>query len=178
MACRVRHPNITALITSVDQKWMTMNTDYVDKTCKTFRSRLESIIAVDGDFDYRYFWEWTDVQSYIEFILTFATLGCLGMYVFLDKSWFVETIGFAALITEAMLAAPQFYKNLKNRSTVGMSRKMVLMWLSGDVFKTVYFYLRAAPVQFFICGALQVLIDLAVIGQCFIYPNKNKSLVK
>lgn len=47
-ACRVRHPNITALKTSVDREWMAMNTDYVVKTCKTFRRRLGAIIAADG----------------------------------------------------------------------------------------------------------------------------------
>ena len=33
---------------------------------------------------------------------------------------------------------------------------MVMFWLSGDVFKTIYFLLRHAPTQFFLCGALQV----------------------
>ncbi|KAF2355242.1 Cadherin, partial [Trinorchestia longiramus] len=47
-ACRVRHPNITALEAFVDCESMTMNTDSVVKTCKTFRKCLEAIIAVDG----------------------------------------------------------------------------------------------------------------------------------
>ena len=57
-----------------------------------------------------------------------------------------------------MLAAPQFFKNLKNQSTQGksqvdvprmiwfecnysgMSIFMVLGWLGGDLFKVIYFY--------------------------------------
>ena len=42
---------------------------------------------------------------------------------------------------------------------------MVLMWTCGDTFKTTYFYLRDTPPQFFICGALQVSIDLAILAQ-------------
>ena len=42
---------------------------------------------------------------------------------------------------------------------------MVLMWMCGDTFKTTYFYLRDTPPQFFICGALQVSIDLAILAQ-------------
>ena len=42
---------------------------------------------------------------------------------------------------------------------------MVLMWMCGDTFKTTYFYLRDTPPQFFICGALQVSIDLAILTQ-------------
>ncbi len=54
---------------------------------------------------------------------------------------------------------------------------MVLMWLCGDTFKTTYFYLRDTPPQFFICGALQVSIDLAILAQVFLYresTNKRK----
>ena len=37
--------------------------------------------------------------------------------------------------------------------------------MCGDTFKTTYFYLRDTPPQFFICGALQVSIDLAILAQ-------------
>ncbi|XP_042238515.1 solute carrier family 66 member 2-like isoform X2 [Homarus americanus] len=129
------------------------------------------------DFDYDYFWEWTDVQSYVEFMMTFSTMGCLLMYVFIDSIVFVETAGFVSVLTEAMLAVPQFYKNFVSKSTFGMSRQMVLMWLMGDTFKTIYFFLRSAPLQFFICGCLQIFIDIAVLGQCFIYRKKNSHLI-
>lgn len=37
-----------------------------------------------------------------------------------------------------------------------MSIHMVIMWTLGDMFKTVYFVVRVAPMQFWICGTLQV----------------------
>lgn len=46
---------------------------------------------------------------------------------------------------------------------------MVLMWTCGDIFKTVYFFLRQTPAQFIICGALQVSIDIAILGQVWYY---------
>lgn len=52
--------------------------------------------------------------------------------------------------------APQFLRNFNNKSTHGMSIHMVIMWTLGDMFKTVYFVVRAAPMQFWICGTLQV----------------------
>lgn len=73
-----------------------------------------------SEFDYDYFWEWTDVQSYVEFMLTFTTMGCVLMYIFLDSPLFVETIGFVSVLTEALLAAPQFYRNFVSKSTYGM----------------------------------------------------------
>ena len=45
---------------------------------------------------------------------------------------------------------------------------MVLMWTCGDVFKTTYFYVRDTPIQFIICGALQVCIDLSILFQVLV----------
>lgn len=49
------------------------------------------------------------------------------------------------------------------------SISMVVLWTCGDVFKTTYFFLRAAPLQFWICGMLQVTIDLLILMQVYIY---------
>ena len=38
----------------------------------------------------------------------------------IDYPVFVETIGFMAVFTEAMLGAPQFHRNYVNKSTIGM----------------------------------------------------------
>ncbi len=48
---------------------------------------------------------------------------------------------------------------------------MVAMWTMGDTFKTCYFIQRKAPIQFGLCGALQILIDLAILIQVYLYRN-------
>lgn len=108
------------------------------------------------DFDSRYFWAWTDFQSYLDFMLVMWAVGAAVTYLMLPFSWFMETMGFLATFTEAMLGAPQFLRNYKNKSTYGMSIYMVIMWTLGDMFKTSYFILRKAPTQFWVCGLLQV----------------------
>lgn len=52
------------------------------------------------------------------------------------------------------------------------SIKMVLMWTSGDTFKTAYFLLNGAPLQFSVCGLLQVLVDLAILGQAYAFARR------
>ncbi|XP_055636956.1 solute carrier family 66 member 2 isoform X1 [Toxorhynchites rutilus septentrionalis] len=121
------------------------------------------------DFDTRYFWNWTDFQSYLDFMLVVWVVGAAITYLMLSVTWFMETIGFLAVFTEAMLGAPQFVRNYKNKSTHGMSICMVVMWTAGDMFKTGYFILRHAPTQFWICGTLQVSLDLAILLQVYIY---------
>lgn len=111
-------------------------------------------------------------------MLVVWVVGAAVTYLMLSVTWFMETVGFLAVFTEAMLGeccllmmspgwsvfltmsfvlgAPQFLRNYKNKSTHGMSICMVIMWTAGDMFKTGYFILRNAPTQFWICGTLQV----------------------
>ncbi|GBN05368.1 PQ-loop repeat-containing protein 1 [Araneus ventricosus] len=134
-----------------------------------------------SDFDAKYFWEWTDFLSYLEFLATFtATIG-IFMFFCIEVVFIVESIGFLAVFIEAMLGAPQFYRNLRKKSTLGMSKKMVFLWTLGDVFKTAYYILREAPTQFWICGILQVVIDLLILLQVLVYritPSPVKLLLK
>ncbi|XP_064467303.1 solute carrier family 66 member 2-like isoform X2 [Ornithodoros turicata] len=117
------------------------------------------------DWEWRHFWAWTDFLSYLEFLASFTCLMGILMYLFLDVPLVVETVGFLAVLTEALLGVPQFLRNVSNQSTSGMSLKMVVLWMCGDVFKTCYFVLRKAPLQFGLCGALQVMLDMAILGQ-------------
>ena len=125
------------------------------------------------DFDSKYFWQWTDFQSYVEAIMSFLAFGCILMFFMLNIDPFVETVGFLAVFTEAMLGTPQFYKNFKNKSTYGMSLQMVVMWTCGDIFKTSYFVLRQAPVQFVVCGCLQIGVDIAILTQVWMYKENS-----
>ncbi|KAL5022818.1 hypothetical protein ScPMuIL_001973 [Solemya velum] len=123
------------------------------------------------DFDTDYFWRWTDFMSYVQFLLGFTLVMGTLTFALLEFPIYVETIGFLAVFTEAMLGAPQFFRNFQNKSTLGMSKKMVGFWTCGDIFKTVYFILREAPSQFWLCGTLQVMIDISIFIQVFIYRN-------
>ncbi|KAJ7416680.1 hypothetical protein BTVI_34871 [Pitangus sulphuratus] len=130
------------------------------------------------NFDLNYFWHWSKFTDYVQCVLTFTGVTGYITYLWLDSSLFVETLGFLAVFTEAMLGVPQLYRNYQNRSTEGMSIKMVLMWTSGDTFKTVYFILNQAPFQFSICGLLQVFVDIAILLQVYLYsyyPQKPVS---
>ncbi|XP_057326699.1 solute carrier family 66 member 2 isoform X2 [Microplitis mediator] len=137
---------------------------FMIKLCVSINTKNQIIKLKDRGF--------TDFQSYLDFVLLFAVVGGIIMYIFVDYPIFVETVGLLAVLTEAMLGVPQFLRNLDNKSTEGMSIVMVTMWTVGDTFKTCYFLHREAPVQFSICGALQVIVDLGILSQVYIYRNK------
>lgn len=73
-----------------------------------------------SDFDAKFFWNWSDFQSYIDCMLVFTIVTSLLMYLFIDYIVFVEIVGFLAVFTEAMLGTPQLIKNHRNKSTEGM----------------------------------------------------------
>lgn len=50
---------------------------------------------------------------------------------------------------------------------------MVCLWTCGDVGKMVFFQLRAAPAQFSVCGALQICVDLTILGQVWFYRGSR-----
>ncbi|KAL1458307.1 hypothetical protein WDU94_008468 [Cyamophila willieti] len=124
-------------------------------------------------FDWRFFWQWTDFQSYVDFLLALSISLSLLTFLCINSTVFIECLGFLAVFTEAMLGVPQLLKNYTQESTEGMSILMVLMWTTGDAFKTVYFVVREAPLQFWICGSLQVLIDLAILFQVYWYKGNG-----
>lgn len=121
---------------------------------------------------YRHFWKWTRFRDYITFCVGLITL--LTLITFLAESEEYYTIlGYVALVTESGTGLPQLLGNWRSKSTQGMSVSMVLMWLTGDLYKTSYFILRETPLQFLVCGVTQVTLDLFVLGQVGWYRKGN-----
>jgi hypothetical protein len=72
------------------------------------------------DFDWRFFWKWTDFRSYLEFIAAFTLSASVLTYTLVGYVIYVEALGFTSLFIEAMLGIPQFYDNYVSKSTLGM----------------------------------------------------------
>ncbi|KAL0968199.1 hypothetical protein UPYG_G00263710 [Umbra pygmaea] len=126
------------------------------------------------DLDLRYFWSWSSFEDYLLFCFVFTLLWAFLSLLLLDSGLFVEALGSLAVLFEAMLGVPQLLKNFHNRSTRGMSVKMVLLWTAGDVFKATYFVMNDSPAQFWVCGGVQIFIDVAILTQVLYYNQDFK----
>uniref|UniRef100_G3PKS2 Solute carrier family 66 member 2 n=1 Tax=Gasterosteus aculeatus aculeatus TaxID=481459 RepID=G3PKS2_GASAC len=126
------------------------------------------------DLDFRYFWKWSAFEDYLLFCFGFTVLCAVVTLLLLDSPLFVETLGSAAVMFEAMLGLPQLLQNFHNSSTKGMSVKMVLLWTAGDVFKTSYFVMNESPSQFWVCGSVQIVIDVAILLQVLLYGQDTR----
>jgi hypothetical protein len=47
-----------------------------------------------------------------------------------------------------------------------------MAWLMGDAFKAFYFFRNVAPIQFIICGIIQLVVDILIASQLFFYPRR------
>jgi hypothetical protein len=72
------------------------------------------------DYDWSFFWNWSDFESYIQLLLCLAC----GLFVlgtaFGGSPLYVETLGAIALGIESTPALPQAYKNHVSKSTDGL----------------------------------------------------------
>ncbi|KAM6937370.1 solute carrier family 66 member 2 [Xenentodon cancila] len=127
------------------------------------------------DLHFQYFWKWTAFEDYLLCCFGFTVLCAVITLLLMDSEVFVETLGSLAVMFEAMLGMPQLLQNLHNRSTKGMSVKMVLLWTAGDVFKTTYFIINESPAQFWVCGSVQILIDVAILLQVLFYSQDTRA---
>jgi uncharacterized protein with PQ loop repeat len=91
--------------------------------------------------------------------------------VFIDYEWFVEVLGFLSLGIESTLGIPQLISNYRKQSTEGLSTTLILSWFLGDVFKTFYFVAQSSPMQFILCGTVQIIVDVLIFVQMFTYSR-------
>ena len=68
-----------------------------------------------------------------------------------------------------------FRKGLKNWFKILKIYSNQFSRIVGDFSKTTYFIIRKSPIQFVICGCLQILINMAIIGQAIYYSPKSKT---
>ncbi|XP_015229567.1 solute carrier family 66 member 2 [Cyprinodon tularosa] len=123
------------------------------------------------DLNLHYFWSWSAFEDYLLFCFGFTVVSAVTTLLLLDSVMFVEALGSLAVMFEAMLGVPQLLQNFQNRSTKGMSVKMVLLWTAGDIFKTTYFVMNESPAQFWVCGSVQILVDVAILLQVLSYNS-------
>jgi uncharacterized protein with PQ loop repeat len=127
------------------------------------------------EFDPSSFWNWRSFSDYVEFLASFAAIMAFFTLIFLFQNWFTEVLGFLALGIESVLGVPQLLQNYKKRSTEGLSWTMIASWFIGDFVKTILFIQRGAPMQFTLCGIVQLTVDILICYQIYAYTKpKNR----
>ena len=119
------------------------------------------------------FWSWNDFNYYIRFISIYACTCLIGTYFYKDNETYALFLGNVSSFFEAMLAVPQLIRNFMRKSTKGVTIVLILGWVLGDVFKMYYYYSESAPIQLVACSIFQILTDVTILLQFFIFGDKG-----
>ncbi|KAJ1512042.1 PQ-loop repeat-containing protein 1 [Coelomomyces lativittatus] len=110
------------------------------------------------------------------FLLLFITFfEILHLYLSPNKIY-TEALGTLALGLEATLPMFQCYSNYKNKSTAGLSLILIFSWFVGDTSKIIYYLWIGSPLQFSLCGCIQLFVDLVIFGQMKWYKSYPSSV--
>ncbi|KAN0022128.1 hypothetical protein ACTFIU_004296 [Dictyostelium citrinum] len=115
------------------------------------------------------FWEWDNFSAYTIFLGGYSAFFLLLTTVYLYSPSYFEYLGTLSLTIESILGLPQLIQNYKKRSTKGLSLVLISSWFIGDLFKTLYFYIKDQPSQFIFCGTVQLIIDILISLQIIYY---------
>lgn len=117
------------------------------------------------------FWEWSDFTAYLWVLGLLVTTAFLLTAIFIDVPLYVELLGLLSLSIEAFVPYPQLRTIMKTKSSQGFSLLVLGTWFIGDSFKTFYFIYEKSPIQFILCGAVQLSIDCLILIFMFKYEG-------
>lgn len=124
-------------------------------------------------FDPKMFWEWPYLIDYIFFLVFLSIIILISFSVFGFKNdIFIESLGYIGMSFESLVGIPQIIQNCVNKSTKNLSFYMIAFWLTGDSLKTLYFLQFKSPIQFVICGLIQMILDCVIIFQMNYYKGE------
>lgn len=118
------------------------------------------------------FWRWQYFEPYMMWLVSFHVMVLLIFYASGANPVFVEVIGFVALTSESMLGCPQVLANHQGQSSAGLGNTLLITWIAGDAFKTWFFLSSSAPLQFVVCGIVQLTVDAVLVFQKLTLPEK------
>jgi len=97
----------------------------------------------------------------------------LCQYKIGSEPLYVETIGFLGVALEAAVPGFQVFRNFRNQSVKGFSELVLLVWFIGDICKIGYHLYFHNPMQFVLCGIVQVTFDCILFYQ---FTKYNKGI--
>ena len=87
---------------------------------------------------------------------------------------YIALQGFIALGVEATLPIPQVLQNYRAKSCHGFRVSVLASWILGDVMKQLFFFSAdRISLQFKLCAAFQMVMDLVLAWQFWMYGNRE-----
>lgn len=119
-------------------------------------------------------WKWNTLSHYILCIIGIFVLCGFEFLIFgIKNNKHTEFIGILSASIEVILGVPQIIKNFQIKDVEVISSVMLMTWIYGDCFKTIYYLVGNCPYQFIVCGFVQMIFDMVLIGQSWYYGKED-----
>ena len=139
----------------------------------TFEKNVKNLLNIKN------FWRWDNLFSFLfSSVILGVVIGLVCLAFGIHNKIFLETLGYISTAIDVLLGLPQIFTNYKLKSSSSLSTLMIISFLLGDSFRTYYYIVTKSPIQFLICGILQIAINLILMFQIIYYKHmgvKNKS---
>ena len=122
-------------------------------------------------FNLKKIWKWNIVIEYYKFMF-FIIFVLTVICSLINTNFLYNIIGGISAIFEILICGPQIIENFKTKNTKNVSCLMIFLWMLGDTFKFLYNVKYKTPIQMIIGASIQVLSEIIVMIQFFIYKNK------
>lgn len=144
----------------------------LDRISERRRDRKSAFIHLFSTTD---FWQWEDFGSYLGFLAIYSSVLALLALFFYSIGVGGALLGLLSLGSESLAYVPQYVRNRKQSSTVGLSVYSFVLLAVGDLSKLVYFWFKQTDALFIICAVIQILVDLLIIGQMYVDRSQKRS---
>lgn len=140
---------------------------------KTYKQKYIKYIFCSQIFKPELFWKWGEEREYYKFMLLTVGMLCLLSLIFKNNILFFQIIGILSAFFETIICIPQIISNYRTKVTKNISFMMIICWFLGDSFRICYNIIYNSPIQLIIGISIQILFDLILGIQLFVYRKNN-----
>ncbi|KAK9458091.1 hypothetical protein V1511DRAFT_523550 [Dipodascopsis uninucleata] len=124
------------------------------------------------------FWQWrSDWKFYLAIAIFMVFFGVLTIVLRGFDTYF-GIIARIAVALEAVLPLPQLILNYTRHSLSGFRFTLLFAWVSGDLVKTVFYYIDDQEYYYKIGGTIQTLLDFAILAQYIYYWRQKRAALR
>lgn len=139
-----------------------------------------SLIQFKSDYlSFDSFWKWNSLWPYIIYFLIITLfISILSSFIGYKDRLYMNILGTISTGIDAITCFPQIFITYKLKSGNNLSVILFGLWILGDSFKVAYYIATKVPIQFIICGTIQALSDIIVVGQIFYYHQGPYNILR
>ena len=146
------------------------------RICIKFDKKLQKDESIYRFFNLKEFWNWPYFLDYLFFLVFISSfISTISSIIGYENKLYVFLLGTISTIIGAFTGIPQIYELYTTKNPNTISFLLIFWWLSGDIFKFLYFFLRNTPIILKMCVLFQLNTNIVLALQIIYYRYFGKN---